>query len=171
MTLPLERTVVCPVLIGRAPYVDALERTLEQVRGGAGRTVLIAGEAGIGKTRLVAEARLRAAGRGFLLLQGNCFEPDRSLAYGPILDLLRAFTATQTPEELDEALGPAAPEVLKLLPELAARLPEVAPMPALEPDQEKRRLFEAVAQVFARLAARRPLLLVLEDVHWCDGTS
>src|SRR5262245_41767851 len=51
MGLPLERTIVCPVLIGRAPYLSALESALAQARGGAGRTLLLAGEAGIGKTR------------------------------------------------------------------------------------------------------------------------
>jgi DNA-binding CsgD family transcriptional regulator len=171
MALPVERAVVCPVLIGRAPYLEAIERTLDQARDGVGQTMLLGGEAGIGKTRLVAEARRHAAAQDFLLLEGNCFEPDRALAYGPILDLLRAFAATRTPDELGEALGPTAPEAMKLLPELATGLPRVAPIPAFPPEQEKRRLFEALAQIVARLATRQPVLVVIEDLHWCDDAS
>jgi DNA-binding CsgD family transcriptional regulator/tetratricopeptide (TPR) repeat protein len=171
MALPLHAPVVCPVLLGRDAYLDALRRLLDHSAAGSGATLLVSGEAGLGKTRLAAEARRGAAERGFLVVQGNCFEPDRSLAYGPLLDLLRGFLAARSDEELRQALGSAAPEVIKLLPELATRLPDAQPTPALEPEQEKHRLLEALAQVFVGLTARGPLLVVIEDIHWCDDTS
>ncbi|HKB46439.1 MAG TPA: AAA family ATPase, partial [Ktedonobacterales bacterium] len=142
-----------------------------QSAAGSGTTLLVSGEAGLGKTRLATEARRGAAERGFLVLQGNCFEPDRSLAYGPLLDLLRGFLAAGSDEDLRQALGTAAPEVIKLLPELSVRLPDIQPTPALEPEQERRRLLEALTQVFVGLATNGPLLVVIEDVHWCDDTS
>jgi predicted ATPase len=79
MATLFEKPVTCPVLIGRAAYVQALNRWVAEARGGHGQAVLVAGEAGIGKSRLVAKAKARAAGEGLLVLQGNYFEPDRLL--------------------------------------------------------------------------------------------
>ncbi len=90
----LDRPVVCPVLIGRAPHLEALGRYLRQVVEHRGQTLLVAGEAGVGKSRLVAEARERAAQLGMAVLEGHCFESRRSLPYAPLIDLLRAAEAT-----------------------------------------------------------------------------
>jgi hypothetical protein len=65
-------------------------------------------------------------------------------------------------------MGPDAPELVKLLPELTATIAGLSPAPPLDPAQEKRRLFHALAQFFTRLAARHSLLIVIEDVHWSD---
>ncbi len=187
MAAPFAQSVVCPILIGRAPNLQALDQLIEQVRGGRGETVLIAGEAGIGKSRLVAETKTRARAQpNTLILQGHCFEPDRALPYAPVLDLLRVHLAARPPHDIACDLGSTAPELVKLLPELATRLPDLAPSPPLEPEQEKRRLFEALTQFFMRLAApdrvqhpeRRgaeskdaPRLVIIEDLHWSDDTS
>ena len=171
MTALFDAPVVCPVLIGRAAHVDALRRALDQAAGGAGGALLLAGEAGIGKSRLVAEARTLAGGRGFLVLQGRTFETDRALPYGPLLDLLRGRIASLSAERLVEEAGAETAELLWLLPELAARLPGVAAAPALDPEQDRRRLFHALSQFLLRLAARGPLLLVIEDAHWADSLS
>jgi DNA-binding CsgD family transcriptional regulator/Tfp pilus assembly protein PilF len=171
MPAPTLRNVVCPVLVGRAQHVDSIEHVIEAVASGRGQSAAICGEAGIGKSRLVAETKARMSGRGALILQGNCFEPDATLPYAPILDLLRACFATRAPDEVAACIGPDAPELVKLLPELTAILPGLAPAPPLDPEQEKRRIFLALAQFFARLAAKQPLLVVIEDVHWSDDTS
>jgi DNA-binding CsgD family transcriptional regulator len=144
---------------------------MERVGRGQGQAALVAGEAGLGKSRLVAEARARAERLGWLILQGNCFEPDRALPYAPFVDLLRALLEGRPSDAAADMLGPAAPELVKLVPELVSHLPGVAPTPALPPEQEKRRLFQSLAQLFTRLAARQPLALVIEDIHWCDDTS
>ena len=173
MTGSLSVPILCPVLIGRTSQLEALTRLIEQARGGAGQTALIAGEAGIGKSRLVAELKTRAAQLGFSLLQGNCFDSDRALPYAPLLDLLRSFCANHTDAEIAAGLGGSAAELTKLLPELATRLPGFSPAPALEPEAEKRRLFNALSQFFTggTGSGHVPLLIVIEDLHWSDDTS
>jgi DNA-binding CsgD family transcriptional regulator/Flp pilus assembly protein TadD len=196
--MPFDHSVVCPILIGHATHIESLQRTIDAARGGQGRTIILAGEAGVGKTRLVAETKTRAAQSGFRLLQGSCFEPDRALPYAPLLDALRIFIAAGPADEIARDFGPSAPELVKLLPELTALLPDLVPAPPLEPEQEKRRLFQSLAQFVFRLAARQgdykgslgdhkgslgdnkgslgdhkgsPLLVVVEDLHWSDDTS
>jgi tetratricopeptide (TPR) repeat protein len=165
------RSVVCPVLIGRAAQFDALSRLLEQACCGQGAAVLIAGEAGIGKSRLVAEATAIASKQGFQVLRGACFEHDRSLPYAAILDLLRMFLSERSPQETAECLGASGSEIVKLVPELGSLLPGLAPSPPLDPEQEKRRHFHSLAQFFGQLAARQPVLTVFEDLHWSDETT
>ncbi len=170
-----ESSVLCPVLIGREAFLATLTRALDSAAAAEGRTVLIAGEAGVGKSRLIAELKTVARARGFELRQGQCFEPDRALPFAPLLDLLRGFIATQPRAEAVAALQPFAPELVKLLPELAALFSAVSPMPPLEPEQEKRRWFQALSQFLVeargRSAAPAARLLIIEDIHWCDDTS
>src|SRR6266516_5844092 len=169
MALPFDRPVVSPVLVGRGAYLESLERALAQVAGGRGQTVLVAGEAGVGKSRLVAEATTRAERMGFVSLQGHCFEPDRSLPYAPLVDVLRARFAGRSPEAVAHDLGPAAPQLAKLLPELATLLPRLAVTAPPEPEQDKHRLFHALAGYFVGVAG--PALVIVEDVHWSDDAS
>src|SRR6185369_15160737 len=99
MTLPRSSLVarsgpiVSPVLIGRAAESASLEAVLDRLRDGEGQTVAIAGEAGIGKSRLAADVQARAQQRGFLCLEGQCFEQDRTIPYAPLLDLLQVLLA------------------------------------------------------------------------------
>src|SRR5437762_2319197 len=123
MTAAFNRPVVCPVLVGRAPALAALERLAERARDGRSQTALIAGEAGIGKSRLVAEIKARARQRGMAILEGHCFEPDRALPYAPLFDLLRALPAGPPAGDLARDLGPAAHDLARLFPELAALAP------------------------------------------------
>src|SRR5262249_15176659 len=116
MRLPIDQPTVCPILVGRDSALASLRDCLEEARGGAGRTVLVAGEAGIGKSRLVAEATAAAARQGVGTLQGHCFEPDRSLPYAPLLDLLQSWLGSLPPAEIPHHLGPDAPNLVKLIP-------------------------------------------------------
>ena len=124
------------------------------------------GEAGIGKSRLVAAAKAYAAAQGFLLLQGSCFQVDSSYPYAPLLDLLRA-SVVPTPDAPD----PIVLEFARLLPELAPSLTGPPPAPLPDPEQEKRRLFAALTRFFKERASHRPVLLIIEDLHWCDDVS
>ncbi len=148
-----------------------LERALQAAAQGKGHCLVLSGEAGLGKSRLLAEARARAASQNFLILQGNCFEQDVAFPYAALIDLLRAFFAQRGANAVRESLGALSAEFVKLLPELAWTLPEVQPTPALDAEAEKRRLFEALAQWLVRLSQSQPLLLIFEDVHWSDETS
>src|SRR5579859_7126498 len=89
--------VLCPVFIGRMPERDALSRLMDRTRSGQGQVALVCGEPGIGKSRLVAEAKAYAAAQGFLLLlEGQCFQTDSAFPYAPLLDLFRAYFARLT---------------------------------------------------------------------------
>ncbi|MGQ0600558.1 MAG: helix-turn-helix transcriptional regulator [Anaerolineales bacterium] len=175
---PLSQSFLCPILVGRATELESLTRLMERARTGPAQLALIAGEAGLGKSRLAAELKTHAMAQGFTVRQGHCFEPDRTLPYAPFLDLLRTFFATHSPEEVAAAFGQtlaaqtqnAAP-LLALLPELADYLPSIEASSELahtEPEQAKRRLFQTFTHFFSGAS---PLHLVLEDLHWCDETS
>lgn len=172
VNVPPTSALVCPTLIGRAAQRDTLLALATAAWEGRGLVALIAGEAGVGKSRLVGEVlTLAHEVKVPLVLQGRSFESDRALPYAPVVDLLRTHFAGRTPETIAVELGPAAPELVKLLPELAYCLPGLTPGPALEPDQEQHRLFEVLHQFFARLAAHRPLLFIVEDLHWADDLT
>jgi DNA-binding CsgD family transcriptional regulator/tetratricopeptide (TPR) repeat protein len=168
---PLDQPIVCPVLIGRGPHLDGILGYIEQARFGRGRVVLVSGEAGIGKSRLVAEAQARVKGGGVRVLRGHCFEPDRMLPYAPLQDLLQAMPIEHSPFAIIDSLGPVAYDLVPLLPDLARSLPAVRRGVPLDPEHEKRRLFLALTHLFARHAAVGPLLAVIEDVHWSDDGS
>src|SRR5688500_8385795 len=86
---------VCPLLIGRSAMLAALRNAIDALRAGQRQIVLVTGEAGIGKSRLVGEVRGYAAARGVPLVQGACFAQDSACPYAPLLDLLRARLMTQ----------------------------------------------------------------------------
>jgi predicted ATPase len=172
----LDRPVVSPVTIGRAPHLDTFDRYLAQAVEGRGQTLLVAGEAGVGKSRLVAEARERAARNGMAVLVGHCFESHQNLPYAPLIDLLRGAGSRErargSSERLAEAIGPAARDLARILPELAPRASGGAAPPEPEQsEQEKHRLFRALADGISRLAAVRPALVIVEDAHWSDDAS
>ena len=172
-----DRPVVCPVLVGRASVLDALHRLIDGVEGDRCRMALMTGDAGIGKSRLVAETRAYATARGFVVLEGACFPQDRACPYAPMLDVLRACFAGQSPEAMVSAMGPFTRELYSLLPDLAPRPTEPSassqqpPPPPLETEQERRRLFDALAHCLIGQGAERPVLVVVEDLHWCDDGS
>jgi predicted ATPase len=170
----LGNPISCPVLIGRHAELNALHLLIDRVKSGKGQMVLLSGEAGIGKSRLATGAKTYAAAQGFMLLEGQCFPADRSCPYAPLLDLLRSHFASQSISEIATELQPFAREFAQLIPDLIPPLTDAAPTPPLtplEPEQEKRRLFEALTRWFSGLATKQPVLLIIEDVHWSDETS
>ena len=171
--MALYKSVICPVLIGRTAITDTLDQLFVKIRndGDSSQVVLLAGEAGVGKSRLVAEMKSRLARQGWGILQGYCFETDRALPYAPILDLLRSFCIVYSESEINHAFGSSAPELVKLLPEIRRFFPELTPSPLLEPESEKRRLFHSLAQFFIQFIPNRPRLIIIEDLHWSDDTS
>jgi DNA-binding CsgD family transcriptional regulator len=171
-----DQPVICPVLVGRAPALAALERVVERACAGQGATVLVAGEAGVGKSRLVAEMVARVRTRGFAVLEGHCFEPDSAAPYAPLVDLLRGIPREGYTVEAARIVGLFTNDLVRLAPDLASFLPgptgepEAVP-PVPDPERDRRRLFEALARLLVGLAASRPLFAIVEDVHWSDGTS
>jgi hypothetical protein len=151
-------------LVGRDAALAVLRATLDGAAGGRGEVALLAGEAGIGKTALAAELARQAAGAGARVLWGQCWQGEAVPAYWPWVQVLRA--ATEAAPAV--ALGDAA----RLLPGASdADAAGAAAGPVEEPAAARFRLFDAVVRVLAALAARQPLLVVLDDLHWADEAS
>ena len=180
----LDRAIISPVLVGRTRDVARLAeaaRTVQQDVGhqepgqqGAGQFLLLAGEAGVGKSRLAAEHRRQVAQNQWTILTGHCFERDVLFPYAPIVDALRAYLGPLPGAVVADRCGLAAAELVKLLPELALTITGLHPTPVLDPEAEKRRLFEALLQFLLRQTQSpraAPLLLILEDLHWSDETT
>src|SRR5215208_2873120 len=163
------KSVICPVLIGRENDLQRLHRLMSQSQEGSGQIALIAGEAGIGKSRLVREVKGRAP-KGTFILEGQCFQTDLALPYAPLLDLFRNYFATRDEEEIAQVLAAYGSQLVHLFPELTTYVPHLTPSAELDAKQEKRRLFQTFVQMITRLA-QQPLILVIEDLHWSDSTS
>src|SRR3989440_1502151 len=156
-------------LVGRAAAFRQLVGSFQQARGGRPQAVLVVGEAGIGKTRLVSEFVAWVRAQGTDVLAGQAFEMGGRLPYQPLVEALRPrLEEENAPEDLldDLWLG----ELSRLLPELRVRYPDL-PAPTEDELTAKMRLFEAVARLVDTLAKPAPLVLLLEDLHWLDGAS
>lgn len=158
-----------PRLIGRQTQLKSLDELLRHTLAPRGSVVLVTGEAGIGKSSVVYEAKTRAEARGFRTLEADCFEPDRIVPYGPIFDLFETLLRS-TPDPV-ELLGPKAPILIKWISVLQSALPHIAPAASVEPEQEKRRFFNALTDFFVRLSSNAPLMIVVEDLHWSDDAT
>jgi len=123
----LEQGVVCPILVGRADPMAAVAHTLDRAREAHGGTLLVSGEAGIGKSRLVRAMVEIARSSGFVTLQGAAFEADRAQPYAPVLDLLRALATSSSPALAAHYFAPAAAELVTLFPELQPIFPDATP--------------------------------------------
>jgi DNA-binding SARP family transcriptional activator len=149
------------LLIGRDNELATLCTALDEARWGRGRMLAIIGEAGIGKSRLVAELTRTAAARGTRVLTARCYESELMLPFGPWVEALRAGQVV-----------PADPVLLALEPGwragLARLFPELATPDLPAQTDDPRQLFEGITQVIRALAATQPVLMVLEDVHWAD---
>ena len=171
LIMHLQHDVVCPTLIGRDSQLDAARRVLAHARAGSARVALIVGEAGVGKSRLLRATTEEARATGFFVLNGACFEAERSIPYAPLLDLVRLFASSASPALVAHVLGPAAPELVSIFPELRPLLPDVVPSPAVDPESDRRRLFHSLAQVVTILARTQPVFVAFEDVHWSDDAT
>src|SRR5215470_957954 len=147
MAIAFNKPLVCPVVIGRGHDLASLRLLVDRAKSGQGYVALLSGEAGIGKSRLVAEVKTEAVLRDFLLIQGSCFPTDHAIPYAPLLDLLRSHFSSHTSalpapevERIAQAFLPLLPDVGYLLPG-GTSLPTFTP---LDPEQEKRHRFETL---------------------------
>ena len=159
---------LCPVLIGRENQLTVLEDALLSANRGQGQIVLLAGEAGLGKTRLATELQARAAKIGMTVIWGGCSEADIALPYLPFLESIGNFIASSDLAALRAELGPIRRELAHMFPQLD---PEIASGEGGDASQSKLRLFEAVLALLGLPASTTGLLVVLEDLHWADAST
>jgi len=174
MKAPLDIPIICPVLIGRVHDLTHLRLLVDRAKGDQGHVALISGEAGIGKSRLVAEVKTYAASHDFLLVQGSCFPTDHVIPYAPLLDLLRSFLSDHLLARSTVEVKQVMQAFLPLLPNVGHVLTDAVPPPtltSLDPEQEKRRRFETLAHFLTTQARAHPVLVVAEDLHWSDDIS
>lgn len=160
-----------PPLIGREHELSELLLGLDDIAAGRGRLFLIAGEPGIGKSRLVDELAARAQQRGSRVLWGRCWEAGGASPYWPWVQALRSHLRGLSSDELRTLLGMEAPHFAQLIPEIRHQLPDVPEPPELDPDSARFRLFDSVAILMSRISQAQPLVLVLEDLHAADAPS
>jgi predicted ATPase/DNA-binding CsgD family transcriptional regulator len=162
------------VLIGRRQELATLEEALTAARHRDGRCILISGEAGIGKSRLLAEIQEQAVNQGFSVLVGRCFVQDNTSPYAPLINLLRPLIKTLVVRDelvvLLQSLGPLASELVKLVPDLPQKI-NTSQILNLEAGNEKHRLFESLTNLFLDQAGIRPLVIIFEDLHWSDEAT
>jgi len=190
LDIVMSRRGASPVLVGRAAEMAALEAALGAVRQGEPAAVLIGGEAGMGKTRLIAEFTTAARGAGVRVLTGACLELGADgLPFSPftamLRDLVREVGATEIARRLSGS-GRAARELTRLLPELSAgRTPampneggaaavddaDAYPGGVMTAGEARAHLFEGFLTLLERLAEQGPLTLIIEDAHWADHSS
>ena len=152
--------------VGRGAELRQLREQWVQARSGERRLVLIRGEAGMGKTRLAVEFALSAQRGDARILYGRCDE-DTVVNYQPFVESLRHYLLTCPIEELEGELASHLPQLVRLVPELSQRLPQIAGEGVNE-EEDRYPLFEAVDATLGVAAATTPTLLVLDDVHWAD---
>jgi predicted ATPase len=157
--------------VGRHRELEALEDALAAARNGSRRLAVVAGEAGIGKTRLVEELARRAAASGAVVLWGRCHEGEGAPAFWPWVEVVRASTKGRRPEQLRRALGPGVADVAQVVPEVRELFPGEEPSPPLAPDAARFRLYDSLARFFGRLAATAPLVIILDGLQWADAPS
>ena len=161
-------SVVSPVFIGRRDEMASLAAPMRRAQDGEPAVMLIGGEAGVGKTRLIGELARLGSAAGFWVLTGQCIELGaEGLPLAPLVDVLRALARETPADELMEVLGSAAPGLARLLPELGPGSAVQATGEGLQAGQ----LLELVLGLLGRLSAVRPVMFVIEDLHWADPST
>ena len=159
------------VFVGREREMDTLRASLEETLAGQGRAVVVLGEPGIGKTRLVTELTPYAQVRGMRILIGHCPDSDGAPPYWPWVQIVRTYVIDSDIRQLRTEMGIGAADLAQVIPAIRERLPDLAPSPRLEPEQERFRFFDSLTTFLKNVAKRQPLLLVLDDLQWADIPS
>ena len=154
-------------LIGREAELSTILAGVEAAMEGTGRLLVVAGEPGVGKTRLSQEATLACRDRGFVVATGRCYEPHRSVPYYPFLEALSLLHGA-APGPARAQISSRWPHVMRLLPDQPS---ETTPATNASPQEEQQRLFWALTGFLRAVSEAAPVALLLDDLHWADDAS
>lgn len=153
-------------MVARASELETILISLRAALEGNGRLVFLAGEPGVGKTRLAQEVTLKARNSGFLVAGGRCYEPEEGVPYYPFREALTTLYEVASPD-VRASVTRLWPYVLQLLPGATTRVPPATGSSG----EEQQNLFYAVTSFLAGVAAVQPVALLLDDLHWADQSS
>jgi eukaryotic-like serine/threonine-protein kinase len=159
------------IFMGREREFDRLKTALADVLSGQGRVVALAGEPGIGKTRLAREIMASAESQGAQVFWGNCYEWQGAPPYWPWIQIIRSYIQGSEPEGLKDKIGAGASDISEIVPELRDLMPGLSAPPSPESEQARFRLFDSIAGFLKRAGQEQPLALVLDDLQWADRPS
>ena len=154
-------------LIGREAELLVIQAQIGAVVEGSGRLLAVAGEPGVGKTRISQEAMLACLDRGFVVATGRCYEPHQSVPYYPFLEALSSLHAA-APEPVRAELPTRWPHVMRLLPEGPGSASSAT---GASPHEEQQRLFWAMTDFLQEISETAPVAVLLDDLHWADDAS
>jgi class 3 adenylate cyclase len=160
--------------VGRSHELVEICAGIDGAVAGRGALFTLAGEPGVGKSRLAQEAASHARGQGARVIWGRCWEHGGAPPYWPWVQVLRGLSRNVEPAELARWMGPGAAEIAQIAPELCSQIGGVAEPPGGslgQPDKARFRLFDSLIAFFAAAAETQPLLIVLDDLHAADPTS
>ncbi len=152
-------------LVARESELAKANAVWRTASAGDSGVLLISGEPGIGKTRLVRELMAQAQVQRAHVLLGECYAEGG----GPYAPIAQIIQPTVDLTGLQDLSGLVLADLITLAPSLRSRFPDAPPNPPLEPQAEQQRLFDSVVELCATLGARAPVLLILDDAHWADG--
>src|SRR4029450_8376199 len=158
-------------LIGRDAERAQLLQSFHQAKSGRGSLVLLLGDGGIGKTRLAEEALAAARQLGAQTLVGRCYEQEDTPALIPYIDILEEASRLMPAAAFRQAVGPSAPELAKLIPELHRLFPDMAAPVDLPPPLQQRFLFTNVREFLARSSRSAPPAIFIDDLQWADEST
>ena len=160
------------VFVGRQREMGELKAALEDALSGRGRLVTLVGEPGIGKTRTAVELATAAGLRGAQVLWGRSYEEQGVPPYWPWVQAIRSYVREREPEQLRSEMGAGAADIAEIVSDVRERLPGLQPPPALDsPEAARFRLFDSITTFLKAAGRKRPVVLVLDDLHWADTPS
>jgi tetratricopeptide (TPR) repeat protein/DNA-binding XRE family transcriptional regulator len=157
--------------VGRGSEYGLLIGLIARLTAGAGHTVLIEGEPGIGKSRLMREVARYAEAQGLATLATNCYEIERAMPYQPVIDLVTRALDRASPAALRDLAPVSLAELAALVPEIAERFPGLPHLSNDFPEARQARLARAVGQLLEASREGRPLILMVDDIQWADEAS
>ena len=157
--------------VGRQREMGELKAALEDALSGHGRLVTLVGEPGIGKTRTAEELATYAGLRQAQVMWGRCYEGQGVPPYWPWVQAIRTYVRERDSDQLRSELGAGAADIAEIVSDVKEQLPDLEPAPAPSPEAARFRLFDSITSFLKSASRTKPMVLVLDDLHWADESS